>query len=67
MEDLTAEELEQLIAAVQQLLGEDQDFKGAIELILNAFADKIDLDNLFEALQDGVDSDQVLRDIIALG
>ena len=66
MEDLTAEELEQLIAAVQQLLGEDQDFKGAIELILNAFADKIDLDNLFEALPDvlGEDFGRMLKDIL---
>ena len=67
MEDLTAEELEQLISAVQELIG-GQDFLGAVELVLNAFADKIDLDNLIEALQDalGEDFGGMLKDILQL-
>ena len=66
MEAMTADELESLIAAVQELLGEDADFKGALELILNAFAGKIDLDKLFEALQDalGEDFGGMLKDIL---
>ena len=66
MDALTAEELEALIAAVQDLIGGDKDFKGAIELILNAFAGKIDLDNLLEALQDalGEDFGGMLKDIL---
>ena len=66
MDALTADELTELIAAVQELIGSDMDFKGAIELILNAFAGKIDLDNLFEALQDALGDDfgGMLKDIL---
>jgi hypothetical protein len=66
MDDLTPEELEELISAVQELIGGDQDFLGAVALVLNAFADKINLDDLIEALQDalGEDFGGMLKDIL---
>ena len=68
IDSLTPEEIEDLIAAVQALIGGDQDFLGAVELILNAFADKINLNSLIEALQDalGEDFGGMLKDILQL-
>ena len=64
--EITSEQLEQMIAALKDLISGEQDFKDVLSSLLNNFKDKISLDELLPALQEvfGEDFGGMLKDIV---